>query len=129
MGFKLVAAQAARAAWDKKGEEIVLYDTTKVSILAEYALVVGATSPAHLEALAHEVTKLMQSAGVELLHRDGRHSPDWRVLDYGGLLVHLLRDAAREFYALDKLYDGCPKRPWKPRAKPHPALHAHAHAG
>lgn len=111
-GFKNLASAAARAADVKKGEEILLLDVHRHSGLTDYLLLVSVHSPAQLEAVEKEISDMMNSAGVELLHRDGPNDALWRVLDYGGLMVHLMYPAAREFYALDRLYHDAPHRRW-----------------
>ncbi len=115
--FRSLATHAARAAYDKKAENIVLLDIHRLSSLADYALLVDVQSPAHLEAVEAAVSELLEGSGVELLHRDGAHSGLWRVLDFGGLIVHLTHPEARAFYALDKLYRDAPKQRWQPRAR------------
>lgn len=112
--FKFVAVAAARAADDKKGEEIALLNVRSISGVADFILLVTVTSPAHLEAVEAEITDFLERAGVELRHRDGSRSGLWRVLDYGGLLVHLMHAEARHFYGLDKLYHDAPKHRWLP---------------
>ena len=51
--------------------------------------------------------------GVYAAHREGPGSPSWRVVDYGGLMVHIMRPQARDFYQLDKLYDSAKRFPWE----------------
>ena len=113
-----MAVAAARAAYDKKGENIVLWDVRERSILADFLLLVSVTAPAHLDAVEAAVSDLLEESGLELCHRDGRQSSIWRVLDYGGILVHLMNTESREFYALDKLHHEAPKERWKPRPRP-----------
>ncbi len=110
--FKFIAVAAARAAYEKKGEEIALLNVRSTSGVADFILLVTVTSPAHLEAVEHEVTDTLEKSGIELRHRDGSYSGLWRVLDYGGVLVHLMHTEARDFYALDKLYHDAPKQRW-----------------
>lgn len=112
--FQKIAVAAARAAYDKKGEEITLLNVRSISGVADYILLVTVTSPAHLDAIETAVSDLMEAAGVEVRHRDGSHSALWRVLDYGGILVHLMHSEARAFYGLDKLFHDAPKTKWMP---------------
>ena len=44
-------------------------------------------------------------------------SDSWRVIDFGGLVVHLMTAEAREFYALDKLYHSAPDTPWEEKKR------------
>lgn len=110
--FKNLAASAAKAADSKKGEDITLLDVHKQSGLTEYLLLVNVNSESHLDAIETAISDLMEKAGVSLRHRDGTDTL-WRVLDYGGLMVHLMHPKARDFYALDKLYHEAPRRSWE----------------
>ena len=123
--FRPIALLAARAADRKKGENILLLDLRKKSGLADYLLLVNVLSPTHLESIEQEINKSLGIAGVPLMHWEGSDSALWRVFDYGGLIVHLMHERAREFYQLDKLHHGSPHLKWqnglKPRRKRHVA--------
>lgn len=110
---KELASVAARAADDKKGEDIRLLHVTSVCALADYMLIVSAGSPAQLEAIQEKIEMELEGEGETPLHRDGRSSEVWRVLDYGGLLIHLMHPLARDFYALEKLYHGAREVSWE----------------
>jgi ribosome-associated protein len=103
---RTLAKAAAEAASDKKGEDIVLLNVGRLSGLTDFLVIVSASSPAHLEALAEGVETALEGKGAQLTHRDGRGSLSWRVLDYGGIMVHLMRPETREFYGLEKLFRG-----------------------
>jgi len=110
--FRTLGVRAARAADDKKGEEILLLHLKKISEVADYLLLIGVTSPAHLGAIEDAIRISLKTIGLLPSHRDGRMSDLWRVLDYGGLVVHLMHPQARDFYQLEKLFDGARKIPW-----------------
>lgn len=112
--FKTIATRAARAADDKKGEDIRLLHVRPISSVADYMLIVSVTSPNHMRAVEEEVRLALKAGGDQLTHRDGRKSDVWRVLDYGGLLVHIMHPKAREFYALDKLFHNAKAVRWIP---------------
>jgi len=110
--FKRLAVIAAQAADEKKGENIVLLHIRPVSELAEYLLLVGITSPNHMHAVEENIRMALKAEGLDIEHRDGRLSDQWRVLDYGGLLVHIMHPRAREFYALEKIFHGAHEVLW-----------------
>src|SRR5258708_7883802 len=116
-GFKPVASLAARTADQKKGDSILLLDVRKTTGLTDYVLLVNVLSPSHLDSIEQSINELMKTAGVHLLHWDGSDSGLWRVLDYGGLIVHLMHEKAREFYQLDKLYHGASRLKWQAEPK------------
>ena len=90
---------------DKKGESVALYDLGNKSSLCDYVIVATATSAPHLNALEEEVSIKLKEDGFFKLNRDGSGSQIWRVSDYGGLILHLMTEEARAYYALDKMFE------------------------
>lgn len=111
--FKKLAVKAARAADDKKAEDITLLHVRPVSGVADYVLIASVGSRPQLEAVEDHVKKELKDEGVLALHRDGRLSDRWRVLDYGGLLVHMMHPEARDFYRIESVFDGAKKVKWE----------------
>lgn len=111
--FKTLSLVAARAADDKKGEDIHLLHVAKRSPITDYMLLVTATSRPHLESLEFEIERALEEKGAACLHKAKPKSASWRVLDFGGLLVHLMTAESRSFYALDKLYHDSPRVRWQ----------------
>ncbi len=103
--LKDLAIKAARILEDKKGEGVALYDLGNKSSLCDYVIVATATSAPHLNALEEEVSIKLKEDGFFKLNRDGSGSQIWRVSDYGGLILHLMTEEARAYYALDKMFD------------------------
>jgi ribosome-associated protein len=123
--FKAVAVAAARAADAKKGEDIALLHVSKTSPITDYLLIVTANSRPHLETIEREIEDAAGEFNVSCLHRARPESDQWRVLDFGGMLVHVMTDETRKFYALDKLYHDAPRVDWsEPNAK---KTHARSH--
>ncbi|MBI5630272.1 MAG: ribosome silencing factor [Elusimicrobia bacterium] len=112
--FKSVALAAARAAQDKKGEAVTLLHVSRESPITDYMLIVTALSRPHLQALEQAVEEALEALGAPCLHRAKPQSDQWRVLDFGGLLVHVMSQETREYYALEKLYHGSPQVKLKP---------------
>ncbi len=108
-GFKAAGILAARACGEKKGGSITLIHAGTASPMADYLLLVTALSPIHLETLEYEVIKTLKADAIPCIHRSRPQSPRWRALDFGGLIVHLMTEQAREFYSLEKLYPDSPR--------------------
>ncbi len=111
--FKELAVLAAQVVSEKKGEDIVLLRPGKKNSLADYWLFVTATSRPHLELLEWEIKEKLKAEGVLCLHRAKPASDHWRVLDFGGLMVHIMTAETRSFYMLEKLYSGSPVVDWE----------------
>lgn len=104
MNTKELVCLAARLADEKKAENIKLIDLGGLSSLCDFVLIMTATSKPHLEAVEEEISKKLKELGYYKSNRDGGDSLQWRVSDYGGFLVHIMTQEARDFYALDKIF-------------------------
>lgn len=113
--FKTPAIYAARAADDKKGESISLLHPGASHPLADYLVLVTALSRPHLESIEKEIKKVLSEMGLVCVHKSRPDSDSWRVLDFGGLLVHIMTAPARDLYALEKIYREAPRVKWELR--------------
>jgi len=113
--FKNVAVAAARAVADKKAEQVTLLHVTGISPLTDYMLIATANSKPHMETLEEETRKAVKAFHLHAVRQAKPSSDSWRILDYGGLIVHLMTAEAREFYALDRLYGEGKKVKWEAR--------------
>ncbi|MBI4677406.1 MAG: ribosome silencing factor [Elusimicrobia bacterium] len=129
--FRRVALAAAQAAFDKKAEGLALYYVGSSHPLADYLLIMTALSHAHMETLQRAVEESLKASGLRPLRRAKPESDQWKALDYGDLVVHIMAPEARDFYRLDKLYGDARKIHWtkRPRRGPAPftARPAHLH--
>ncbi len=118
--FKAIALIAARAGDDKKADPVKVYDLAGKSPLADYAVLLAVESPPQLEAVSEEVQVRLKNEAVYCLHKDGMRSKNWKVLDYGGVLVHIYDVKAEEFYSIGKVYGDYKPVEWqeKPAASP-----------
>lgn len=110
---KIKAAELATAcveiAEDHKAGEVVKLEVGELSLIAEYLVLCTAGSEPHLRALENHL-------GRELLKRyqlkpraiDGTAASQWIVLDFSGVVVHLLTEQARELYQLENLWRNAP---------------------
>ena len=113
--FKSLAVALARAASDKKAEDVLVLDVRRQSPITEYMIIATVTSPPHLDAVEDAVRQLGKDLRCPALRRARPESSKWRVLDFGGLLAHFMTDEARRFYALEKLYRLARPLDWSPR--------------
>jgi len=88
----------------KKAEEIKILQIDKISSVADYFVIAGATSTTHLNALSDELEMKLKEQGVEPLHRDGMRSGSWAVLDYISIMVHIFNKESRQYYSLEKMW-------------------------
>jgi len=118
--FKKIAFAAANAGDSKKAHPVTVFDLAGRSPLADYAVLMVVESAPQLDAVEEEVQVRLKHEGIYCLHRDGMQSKNWKVLDYGGVLVHIYDGKAAEFYAIDKVYSGYKTVEWEEKQAPRP---------
>jgi ribosome-associated protein len=111
--FKTVTISAARAMNDNKAADILVLDVRKTSPLSDYMIIATALSRPHLQSLEDKLAEHLEMSGLRVHHRNRPQSDLWRVLDFGGLIVHLMIEEARELYALERLHDGAKELAWR----------------
>jgi ribosome-associated protein len=116
---------AAEAADEKLGVDIVALDVKHLTSLAEIFLFVGATSHVHVRALEDGIREAVaEKTDLKLIRTDGQRGHLWRVLDFGSLLVHIMEQKTREFYAVERLWNAAKQVPLSDKKMPHaPPIH------
>ncbi len=115
IAWKTEAIALARTLSEKKGEAVVILDIRKESPLADFLLVATVLSRPHMRTLEAALDEKAGSLGLRPLHRSRPASDRWQVLDFGSIIVHLMSEEARGFYAVEKLYPGSKRLRWEPR--------------
>ncbi len=118
METKKLAAAAAQLAERKKGTDIRVYDVSEQIKIADYFVVVTATSRPHVKAIANELHVKLKALGEKHARAEGAELGWWVLLDYVDVVVHLLQPEAREYYDLDNLYGACEQLDWAAESLP-----------
>lgn len=84
-----------------------------VASVSDYILIMSANSQTHMEALEWFLSDSLEEIGVNPVHKDGTRSEHWKVLDYGGLLVHIFHQEYRAFYSLERLWEEAKEIHWQ----------------
>ncbi len=99
-----LARKAVEIAADRKAEDIVMLDISKVSIIADYFVICNGTSDRQVRAIAKEIDEKLGDAGTNPINIEGMSEAKWVLMDYGAVLVHIFDPATREFYQLEQLW-------------------------
>ncbi|BCV20492.1 ribosome silencing factor [Moorella sp. Hama-1] len=99
-----VAQLAARAVQAKKGRDPIILDLRGITLIADYFVIASGTSTVQVQAITNQVEESLESAGVELLHREGLDAARWVLLDFGDVVVHIFLEEERRFYDLERLW-------------------------
>jgi ribosome-associated protein len=116
MDSRTLARLCREFADNKKADNIVILDVRKLSSVTDYFVIASGTSGPHLRAIVEEITaQLREEHGVRARAVDGTVHGAWVVLDYFDVIVHVMRQDARERYDLEGLWGDAPRA--KPRKK------------
>ena len=88
---------------NKKISSLKVLDISKISIIADYFVIVSVPTQKNVEALDSEICELMEKNNYELRNKEGVHSK-WVLIDYNDIIIHLFDDDYKDFYNLDKLW-------------------------
>ncbi len=92
---------------DKKAIQIETIGLEGKTILADWFIIASGTSVTHNKTLADAVeTGIREQSGRLPDHVEGYSSGRWILLDYGDIIVHILHMEERQFYSLEKLWQG-----------------------
>jgi ribosome-associated protein len=103
------ALSCARAAIDKKAENVKLLDLSGLSGFTDYFLVCSGMSDRQVQAIATSVESALKGSGHELLSSEGHSEGRWVLMDFGDIVVHVFLDALREYYDLETLWADAPR--------------------
>jgi len=100
---------ALKVALDKKAENPVVIDLRELTTLADYFVVLSATSDTHARTIADEIKKKLKDKGILPLSVEGYENANWILIDYGDVIVHIFRPEFRELYNLESLWMDAPR--------------------
>jgi ribosome-associated protein len=112
--FLALGRLAAACADEKKALDIMVLDVGRLSSVSEFFVLASVESQPQLQAVYQSIRdRVDEIFGLSPLRRDGVGSAQWLVLDYGGVVVHLFHKNAREFYGLERLWEGSKTVEWR----------------
>lgn len=88
---------------EKKTSSLKVLDISKISIIADYFVIISVNNQRMIEALDNDITELMARNNFDLRGKEGVHSK-WVLIDYNDIVIHIFDDEYKEFYNLDKLW-------------------------
>lgn len=111
---------------DAKARDIKVLDVRKISDFTDYMVIATGTSNRHVQSTADKVVDQLRQHGVRTVGMEGGKIGDWVLIDFGDIVVHVMREETRDFYNLEKLWSdakhveagpGKPARARKKKAK------------
>lgn len=112
-----LALVAARAASDRKAEEIIALDVSDRLVLTDVFVIASASNERQVGAIVDAVEEAMHKAGAKAVRREGVRQARWVLLDFVEVVVHVQHAEDRVYYALERLWSDCPVLELPPDAR------------
>lgn len=94
-----------KALEDKKATNIEVIDVAEKTSLGDYFVVASCQSTVQVRSCVDEIEEKMEEAGYTVSHKEGYRGGSWILMDYHDIVVHVMQQEQREFYAIERLWD------------------------
>ncbi|MFY0546253.1 ribosome silencing factor [Brevibacillus sp. H7] len=99
-----LARLVAKAAEDKKAENLVIMDISKQSIIADYFMICHGNNERQVQAIVNEIRNQAHKHGYNVRGIEGAEEGRWVLVDLEDVVVHVFHREEREFYNLERLW-------------------------
>lgn len=112
---------AARAADDKKAEDVIILDVGETLSITDAFLIASAGNTRLVATIADAIEAAVKAAGGPgPIATEGLEEANWVLLDFGGFVVHVFLDETRRYYDLERLWADAPRIEWRDPSSPRP---------
>jgi ribosome-associated protein len=99
----ILAKHIAQLTLSKKASEVLIMNVRGLSSVTDFFVVCSADSDVQVRAIADAVEEGLEGKGITPYQAE-RGSPNWIVLDYVDVVLHIFHKTTRAFYNLEKLW-------------------------
>jgi len=97
---------------DHKGADVLVLDLRELAspsgagAWTDFFVIATTSSGTHMDGLDRHIKEFCHERGINILRRS--YKPDgedeWRIIDLGPIVIHLMNSKARAFYDLERSY-------------------------
>jgi len=91
---------------DHRGADVLVLDLREIGAWTDFFVIATSSSDTHMDGLDRHIKEFCHERGIDILRRS--HKPDgedeWRIIDLGPIVIHLMNSKTRAFYDLERLY-------------------------
>lgn len=95
---------AINALEDIKAQNINIQDVKDITSFTDTMVFATGTSTTHIKAITSNLIKEVKKNSILPLGIEGENNSDWVLIDLGSVIVHVMLEATREYYNLEKLW-------------------------
>jgi ribosome-associated protein len=103
--FSQRAAELGRLLQEHKGEDVSVLDLREINNWTDFFIIATVTSRTHMEGLERHIKEFCRENNLDIIGHSRKEDDDqWRLIDLGWTVIHLMNKTAREFYDMERLW-------------------------
>ena len=91
---------------DMKAVDVKALDVRGITDITDTMVVASGTSDRHVRSITDRVVQRCKEAGFRPYGLEGERDGEWVLLDLQDIVLHVMLPRVRQFYALEKLWEG-----------------------
>jgi ribosome-associated protein len=89
---------------DLKAVDIRILDVKRLTSITDMMIIASGNSDRHVRSIADKIIEAVKARKIRPLGVEGQLQGDWILIDFGDIIIHIMRPATREYYQLEKLW-------------------------
>jgi ribosome-associated protein len=90
---------------DHQGQDVVVLDLRKFQTWTDFFVIATITSKTHMDGIERHIKDFCRERDMDLFGSSRKKTDDeWRLLDLGSIIIHLMSKRVRDFYELERLW-------------------------
>jgi ribosome-associated protein len=90
---------------EHKGQDVTVLDLREINNWTDFFVIATVSSITHMKGLERHIKEFCHEEKVDILGSSRKQTDDqWRLIDLGSIIIHLMTADSREFYDLERLW-------------------------
>ena len=90
---------------EHNGQNVLTLDLRGFQTWTDFFIIATVTSNTHMDGIDRHIREFCRDRKIEIFGCSRKHADDqWRLIDLGTVIIHLMTSGAREFYELERLW-------------------------